>query len=81
MDGVRYRFPLKAKYEKANIDIEALDSPVAASNDPLDAGEPPTGVDVGTMGESKLGPIHRGMYGIDRRGQKNPVDNTTRGFT
>ena len=25
VDGVRYKFPLRAKHEKANIDLEALD--------------------------------------------------------
>ena len=46
VDWVRYKFPLRTKYEKANVDIEALDHPVAASNDPLDAGDEPLGVDL-----------------------------------
>ncbi len=61
-NGTRYRFPLKAKYERANVDILALERPQEAAGDPLDdPGPAPVGVDVGDMGTSTLGPLHRGM--------------------
>ena len=75
VNGTKYRFPLRAKYERANIDIDGLDAPQLAAADPLgDTGEAPEGVDPNEMGTSTLGPLHRGMYGRDRRGQKYPVD-------
>jgi hypothetical protein len=75
VDGTRYRFFLRGKYERANVDIDALDAPQNAAADPLgDTGEAPEGVDPNEMGTSTLGPLHRGMYGRDRRGQKYPVD-------
>ncbi len=75
MDSSKYRFPLRAKNERANVDIDALDAPQSAAADPLgDAGEALEGVDPNDMGTSTLGPLHRGMYGRDRRGQKFPVD-------
>ncbi len=42
VNGTRYQFPLRAKYERANVDIDALDAPQSAAADPLgDAGEAP----------------------------------------
>ena len=75
VNGTRYQFPLRAKYERANVDIDALDAPQRAAADPLDdPGAAPEGIDPNNMGESTLGPLHRGMYLRDRRGQKYPVD-------
>ena len=75
VNGSRYRFPLRAKYERANVDIDALDAPQSAAADPLDVpGNPGEGAGPNNMGQSTLGPFYRGMYGRDRRGQKYPVD-------
>ena len=57
------------------VDIDALDAPQNAAADPLgDTDEAPEGVDPNEIRTSTLGPLHRGMYGRDRRGQKYPVD-------
>ena len=74
-NGSHYKFPLRAKYERANVDIDAIERPQEAAADQiLVPNEPPPGADPNDMGTSVLGPLHRGMYRRDRRGQKYLVD-------
>ena len=74
-NGSKFVFPLKAKYDLANDEIEGRDNPARAAAQPFpDQGVPPPGTDPASMGESVIGPLHRGMYKRDRLGKKYPVD-------
>ena len=73
--GPNYIFPFRQKYERSNVSPDGIDIPTAVAGENIDIPTTaPEGVDLSDLGTARAGPVHRGMYKRDKRGQKYPVD-------